>query len=98
MVGACDLDFGLACDINVMKSKDVLGEINAGGDNGRHGLLLPQNERVDERSHVPSWHFDAVLRNCADHSGRGSPFHSLAIDLTDTHGQEITSFHLINLR
>ena len=27
--------------------------------------------------HFPSWHFDAVPRNYADHSGRGSPFHSL---------------------
>ena len=29
--------------------------------------------------HFPSWHFDAVPRNCADHSGRGSPFHSLGV-------------------
>ena len=34
----------LACDINAMNSKDVLGEIDTDGDNGRHGLPLPKNE------------------------------------------------------
>ena len=44
MVGAGDLDFGLACDINAMSSKDVLGEIDTDGDNGGHGLPLSTNE------------------------------------------------------
>jgi putative addiction module component (TIGR02574 family) len=35
-------------------------------------------ERVDESSHFPSWHFDAGFR-FADSSGRGCPFHSLAL-------------------
>ena len=34
----------LACGINAMNSKDVLGEIDTDGDNGRHELPLPQNE------------------------------------------------------
>ena len=34
----------LACGIHAVNSKDVLGEIDSDGDNGRHGPLLPQNE------------------------------------------------------
>ena len=32
----------LACGIHAVNSKDVLGEIDSNGDNGRHGLPLPQ--------------------------------------------------------
>jgi hypothetical protein len=35
---------GLACGVHAMYGKDVLGEIDADGDNGRHGLPLPKNE------------------------------------------------------
>ena len=35
---------GLACGVRAMYGKDVLGEIDADGDNGRHGLPLPKNE------------------------------------------------------
>ena len=34
----------LACDICAVNSKDVLGEIDSDGDNGRHELPLLQNE------------------------------------------------------
>ena len=53
MVGAGDLDLGLACDINAMSSKDVLGEIDTDGDNGRHGLPLPKTSELmrDRISH-----------------------------------------------
>ena len=69
----------LACGINAMNSKDVLGEIDTDGDNGRYGLPLPQNECVDEMLHFPSWHLDAVPCNYADRSGLGSPFYSLSL-------------------
>lgn len=31
----------------------------------------------DRPGNFPSWHLDALPRNCAIHSGRGGPFHSL---------------------
>ncbi len=61
-----------------MHGEDVLGQIDAYGYDA-HGLPLPQNECVDERLDFPSWHFDAVSRNCAGRSGGGSPFHSFGV-------------------
>jgi SAM-dependent methyltransferase len=42
---------------------------------------FPFAQVVDESSHFPSWHFDAVLRYTAGTSGRGSPFHSLGFTM-----------------
>ena len=66
-----------ACCVHAMHGEDVLGQIDAYGYDG-HGLALPQNEWVDERLDFPSWRFVGVSRNGAGHSGRGSPFYSLA--------------------
>ncbi|MGH8858219.1 MAG: GIY-YIG nuclease family protein [Polaromonas sp.] len=60
-----------------MHGKDVPGEIDSNGDNGSHGFPLLRS--VDETLHFPSWHCTAGCRNCAAGSGRGNPFHSLAV-------------------
>ncbi len=85
--------YRFACGINAMHSKDILCQIDSDGDNVSHGLPLPTSEEVDERSNFPSWHLDALSRNCAAHSGRGSPFHSLEnlmqlIKFTPTGGED----------
>lgn len=52
---------GFACGINPVDRKNVLGQIQADGNNG-HGLPLP-NEHLMDGSHFPSWPFKAGRRN-----------------------------------
>ena len=54
---------GIACGIRAMNGKDILGEIDSDGDNGGHGLPLPQKtSELMKSSTFPSWHSVAVNR------------------------------------
>jgi len=75
-----------------MHGKNILGEINSYSDNA-HDFSPPDSLDENDTFHLGT--FDAACGNFAAPSGRGSPFHSLALNmLTETQKIEMPSHFL----
>jgi hypothetical protein len=64
---------------HAVNGQELLGNIDADGDNA---MEFPFHNRAsaDEISHFASRHLDAAPCHRADHSGRGSLFHSSEVE------------------